>query len=71
MAATDPSLPSSENAAESARWQEDQQQGVGAGEAPVWTLPDSDPLEKTPAGAADAKTNSQTCTQALMSVGQS
>ncbi|KAI9515202.1 hypothetical protein NQZ68_026944, partial [Dissostichus eleginoides] len=50
MAATDPSLPSSENAAESARWQEDQQQGVGAGETPVWTLPDSDPLEKTPAG---------------------
>ncbi|KAJ4932582.1 hypothetical protein JOQ06_011000 [Pogonophryne albipinna] len=50
MAATDPSLPSSENAAESAQWQEDQQQGVGAGETPVWTLPDSDPLEKTPAG---------------------
>ncbi|KAK5855837.1 hypothetical protein PBY51_007478 [Eleginops maclovinus] len=50
MAATDLSFPSSENAAESGRWQEDQQQGGGPGETPVWTLPGSDPPEKIPAG---------------------
>ncbi|XP_029293975.1 myosin phosphatase Rho-interacting protein-like [Cottoperca gobio] len=54
MAATDPSCPSSENAAESGcgRWQEDQQQGGGPDETPMWTVPHSDPPgpEKTPEG---------------------
>lgn len=71
MAATDPSLPSSESAAESGcgRWQEDQQ-GRGPGVTPVWTVADTDPPgpEQTPAGAAEAK---HTHTQAFMSVSQS
>ncbi|XP_042360941.1 myosin phosphatase Rho-interacting protein-like [Plectropomus leopardus] len=58
MAATDPSFPSSVNAAESGcgRWQEDQQQGRGPGETPIWTVPDTDPPgpEKTPAGNASS-----------------
>ncbi|XP_044037811.1 myosin phosphatase Rho-interacting protein-like isoform X2 [Siniperca chuatsi] len=53
MAATDPSFPSSENAAESGcgRWQEDQQ-GRGPGVTPMWTVTDADPPgpEQTPAG---------------------
>uniref|UniRef100_A0A8C4HDW3 PH domain-containing protein n=1 Tax=Dicentrarchus labrax TaxID=13489 RepID=A0A8C4HDW3_DICLA len=59
MAATDPSFPSSENAAESGcgRWQEDQR-GRGPGLTPMWTVPDTDPSlgpEQTPTGAAEAK----------------
>ncbi|XP_074511918.1 uncharacterized protein LOC141780548 isoform X1 [Sebastes fasciatus] len=54
MAATDPSYPSSQNAAESSCgwWQEDQQQVRGPGETAMWTVPDSVPPgpEKTPAG---------------------
>ncbi|KAK9534594.1 hypothetical protein VZT92_007029 [Zoarces viviparus] len=54
MAATDPSFPSSENAAESGcgRWKEDPQQGSGPGETLMYNIPDPDPRgpEKTPAG---------------------
>ncbi|TMS15601.1 Myosin phosphatase Rho-interacting protein [Larimichthys crocea] len=54
MAATDPSLPSSESDAESGcgRWQEDQR-GKGAGVTPMWTVTDVDPPgpEQNPAGS--------------------
>ncbi|TKS91347.1 Myosin phosphatase [Collichthys lucidus] len=54
MAATDPSLPSSESDAESGcgRWQEDQR-GKGAGVTPMWTVTDVDPPgpDQNPAGS--------------------
>ncbi|KAE8277409.1 Myosin phosphatase Rho-interacting protein [Larimichthys crocea] len=54
MAATDPSLPSSESDVESGcgRWQEDQR-GKGAGVTPMWTVTDVDPPgpEQNPAGS--------------------
>lgn len=63
MAATDPSLPSSESDAESGcgRWQEDQR-GKGAGVTPMWTVTDVDPPgpEQNPAGAAEHKTHTHT-----------